>query len=82
MISATNRLRTRDNLIARFHAAVKELDDIQNKMRQFEPDVEYYLSGNTLNLMKGPSHEGPQCHPNRANVMAFHRLPNSSGGDW
>ena len=65
----------------KFMTLCKKLNTLLEEIQKTEPEANYYLAADTLNLMKGPSHDN-ECRALRSNVVVGVVIPNSGGGDW
>lgn len=65
----------------RFLRLVAQLNHLTLDVAEYMPEVGYYLSGSTLNLMDGESHS-LAAEPQLQNVQVSAKLHRSSGGDW
>ena len=77
--------RIKDVDIRAFVKAVNALNAVMDRVLKYEPDANYYLSMEDLNLMIGLSHDdlpggGTTDRPDR--VALSWALTNAGGGDW
>jgi hypothetical protein len=77
---AEDRIKPEDHRA--FERAVAALNRLIERVRKYEPEANYYLANDTLNLMVGPSHEGASDHPHHERVATSQLLHRSGGGDW
>ena len=66
----------------RFRRLVSELNRLREDVAKDHPGACWYLSNDTLNLMRGPSHDDRGQHPLYDNVLDGVTLRGASGGDW
>ena len=66
----------------RFAKHVRALNKLLEEIQEYEPEAEYYLACDTLNLMIGPSHEGSRGVAHQERVACSMTLVRSDGGDW
>lgn len=67
--------------IESFVKAANRLNAIMERIREYNSQANYYLANDTLNLMKGPSHDD-KTDPLRDNVVESVRIKSVGGGDW
>jgi hypothetical protein len=80
---ASDRIKPEDHRA--FERAVASLNRVLKRVHTYEPEANYYLANNTLNLMVGPSHgelDGLGDDPHQERVANDVLLHYSSGGDW
>lgn len=65
----------------RFDRITRQLEDLLTEVREYEPEANYYLANDTLNLMIGPSHDDRE-HALHENVALSRTIPGIDGGDW
>lgn len=69
-------------VVRRFKSNVRALNDTLVEARNRWPKAQYYLSGSTLNLMRGDHHEGKGATARQDRVISSARLLHGDGGDW
>jgi len=69
-----------------FIECIDRLNKLMKKIQKYCPDANYYLSTDSMNLMKGPSHIDDTNRgfgiKQQQNVAASKMLKFSGGGDW
>lgn len=68
----------------RFHKLIRELVIPLEEIRKYEPQANYYLANDCMNLMTGPTHEdmNEDERPLYENIAEYEILYGSDGGDW
>lgn len=61
-----------------FARAVNLLNKIIEEVREYEPEAEYYLSCDNLNLMIASPHDPPK----QGNIALSWTIRYADGGDW
>lgn len=64
-----------------FDNLTRRLEVLLSEVREYEPEAEYYLSNDTLNLMVGPAHTG-LGENHQENVALSRTIPGLDGGGW
>ena len=64
-----------------FLRLAKDLDDLMNVIREYNPEANYYAAMDTLHLMKGSTH-GNCDEPLHENSVESLHVTGLDGGDW
>jgi hypothetical protein len=68
--------------IRKFHKLCESLGILQDEIRAYLPDSEYYVANGNIHLMTGDSHTGSQGIPHQERVAATSCIGWIDGGDW
>jgi hypothetical protein len=75
----------KDIHIKEFQNICKRLNSLIRKIEKYNPEVNYYLSNDVLNLMDGPTHDDSNIMyivDLPENVACSVRIDKADGGDW
>lgn len=78
---STDRLNITYHEFEEFHKCVDGLNKLMAQIQKRNPQANYYLSNDTMNLMAGTTHDENES-PQRQNVTTHALLSSSGGGDW
>ena len=73
------------NHIKKFKKICKDLNSLISQIQKYNPEANYYLANDWLNLMKGPSHDNSnpmRIEESHDNVVEAIRIKSADGGDW
>lgn len=66
--------------VRRFKATVQDLADLITRVRQYEPQAMFYVSGFTFSLLVGELRDGEEAHPERMACSVV--LPHTTVDTW
>lgn len=67
--------------IAEFERLAQGLDDLVQRIKKYNPEVNLYVGSDNLYLMDGPTHND-EGHTIQKNVAADKHIRSLGGGDW
>lgn len=68
--------------LRRFFRACESLRSLQEEVKAYCPDVEFYVSDGSVHLTVGDSHTGTEAKAHHERVAAFGDVGQVDGGGW
>lgn len=75
-----HRIQQQD--VKAFVRAVNTLNDLMERVREYEPEAELYLAMDSLHLMIRPAHEGRRGEAREDRSALSWTITHADGGDW